>query len=57
MRYQAWGLILLAVMLAGQGGVQDAPLAVVQISYGETLVPGAAVQPAERDSSRIQGSV
>ena len=43
MRYKAWGLILLAVMLAGQGGAQDAPLAVGQISYGETLVPGAAI--------------
>lgn len=43
MRYQAWGLILLAVILAGQGGAQDAPLAVGQISYGETLVPGAAI--------------
>lgn len=43
MRYQAWGLILLAVMLAGQGGAQDAPVAVGQISYGETLVPGAAI--------------
>ena len=43
MRYQAWGLILLVAMLAGLGGAQDAPFAVGQISYGETLVPGAAI--------------
>ena len=46
MRCRAWsgrvGCIVL-LLAAGQGCAQDAPLAVGRISYGDALVPGAAI--------------
>lgn len=46
MRGRAWSAQLGCIVLllaAGQGCAQDAPLAVGRISYGDTLVPGAAI--------------